>query len=576
MKQREMKQKFWAGAMVALWMCVAATAQAQMPRDISEMNRWAGASLKPLAPSSPSPANGATGVSGTSVTLTWTSIGAISYEVRFGTTSTPPIVAGSVTTNSYVVSVTPGTKYFWRITGRNTPGATAGPVWTFTTAAPPPPPPPPPPAGLPVVPGAYGYGMQTRAAYGCGTTPAVMTVTNLNDSGAGSLRAAAEATVPRVVVFEVGGYVDLNDMIRVQSPCITVAGQTGPSPGITLRKYGIEVITHDVLLQHIRVRPGEWGQWKADNCGIIAYGGNTYNIVLDHVSVSWGPDENIAADTYYSGDMNMTVWRSIAAEGLDHPASATDSPSHGILVMQKSRKVAIIQNIMITNRERNPFMHGETSTAIINNVIYNAFAYWHFFFANVNWDGGVAGPWHSSIIENRAIGGANTDDDPSAAQGWLFQLDKTNGVNTTGNKLYRSGNTVENAQPFPFDACASLAPHSSCNEMDYDPTVVSAPTEAPISDFPTPMLSTDVEAFLKQHAGARPLDRDPIDARLMSDLTARTARGYRPHQDAYGGYPVMASTRRALTIPADPHTVTASGYTNLEDWLHGLAAAVGE
>jgi hypothetical protein len=77
---------------------------------------------------------------------------------------------------------------------------------------------------LPVVPGAYGYGMETRAAYACGTLPTILRVTNLNDSGAGSFRAAVEASGPRVVIFEVSGYIEMASIIWINSPCLTVAG----------------------------------------------------------------------------------------------------------------------------------------------------------------------------------------------------------------------------------------------------------------------------------------------------------------------------------------------------------------
>jgi hypothetical protein len=486
--------------------------------------------------------------------------------VRFGTVSPPPVVAASATANSFVVTVVPATKYYWRITGKNKPGASTG----QRGPSPRTPPPPPPPSGLPVVPGAYGYGMQTRAAYGCSTTPAVLTVTNLNDSGAGSLRAAVEATMPRVVVFEVGGYVDLLDMIRVQSPCLTVAGQTAPSPGITLRKFGVEIISHDVLLQHFRIRPGEWGTYFQSNCGIMAYGGNTHDIVLDHMSVSWGPDENIAADTYYNGAMNMTVWRSISAEGLDYPASVNYSASHGVLVMPQSFNVALIQSLVMTNRERNPYQQSDTSLAAINNVIYNAFANWWFFYANYDLSGNpsAGGPLYASDVGNRLIAGANTDDDQSYAQGTAFYFDKPGTAEIKGNQVYRSDNTVDSA------AIAKFVDME--NELSYSPFVTSPPARASLSTFPAPMASTTVEAFVAAHAGARPLDRDDVDKRLISDLATRTARGYRNHQDLYGGYPVMPSTRLATTIPANPHVVAASGYTNLEDWLHGLAAVVGE
>lgn len=570
-----MRLKLSMTPVLILLMSLTLSAQKTLTERVQDLERVQQATQYPQAPGSPSPTSGATGVPG-DVTLTCTVLNATSVDMYFGTTS-PGAFVGNFPTCEYKPPTTlAGTKYYWHARGVNARGTKTGSTWNFTTAVGPPPPPPPPPSGLPVVPGAYGYGMQTRAAYACGTNPAILRVTNLNDSGAGSMRAALEATVPRVVIFEVSGYVDLADTVRISSPCVTVAGQTAPSPGITWRKYGMEVTTHDVLLQYFSVRPGEWGTFNTQNCGFIAYGVDAHDIVLDHMSFSWGPDENVAADTYNSGDMNMTIWRSIVAEGLDYPASVDYSPSHGILVMYKSKKVTIAQNILMTNRERNPFMHGETSTAIVNNLVFNGFAYWHFFFANVDWNGNVSGPWYSSVVGNRVIAGANTDDDPNAAQGWLFQLDKTNGVNTAGNKLYRSDNTVENAQAFPFDVCATLAAHSSCNEMDYDPTVTMPPAEAPLTNFPAPMGSTTVEAFLKQHAGARPLDRDPIEARLISDLTARTARGYRNSQTAYGGYPALTPGVRGLTPPANPHVVSATGYTNLEDWLHGYSTAVGE
>jgi len=82
-----------------------------------------------------------------------------------------------------------------------------------------------------------GFGTSTPAGRG----GAILRVTNLNDAGAGSLRAALEATGPRTVIFEVGGMIDLSDDIYITSPYLTVAGQTAPSPGITLRYAGLQI-----------------------------------------------------------------------------------------------------------------------------------------------------------------------------------------------------------------------------------------------------------------------------------------------------------------------------------------------
>jgi hypothetical protein len=107
---------------------------------------------------------------------------------------------------------------------------------------------------MPVFPGAEGFGATTVAGRG----GAVLTVTNLNDSGLGSLRAALSATGARTVVFETSGMITLTtDDLIVTNPYLTVAGQTAPSPGITIRGGGIRILTHDVLIQHMRVRPGD-------------------------------------------------------------------------------------------------------------------------------------------------------------------------------------------------------------------------------------------------------------------------------------------------------------------------------
>src|SRR5262245_36306543 len=103
---------------------------------------------------------------------------------------------------------------------------------------------------VPVIPGASGFGMETPAGRG-GT---VMRVTNLNDSGSGSLRACAEGSGPRVCVFEVSGTIRVNSEITIDSPFVTIAGQTAPSPGILIRGAGLRIWTNDVLVQHIRVR----------------------------------------------------------------------------------------------------------------------------------------------------------------------------------------------------------------------------------------------------------------------------------------------------------------------------------
>ena len=115
---------------------------------------------------------------------------------------------------------------------------------------------------LPIIPGAAGFGINTPAGSGRHLQiprTTVYKVTNLNTSGPGSLAAGLEAEGPRVVVFEVSGNIDFRPYraLAIKNPYLTVAGQTAPSPGITLVGCELHVNAHDVLLQHIRVRVGD-------------------------------------------------------------------------------------------------------------------------------------------------------------------------------------------------------------------------------------------------------------------------------------------------------------------------------
>src|SRR5262249_41081286 len=132
-----------------------------------------------------------------------------------------------------------------------------------------------------VFPAARGFGVLTLA----GRAGRLVRVTSLNGEGPGALREALAAKGPRLVVFEVGGVIDLQMKgITVVEPYLTVAGQTAPSPGITIIKGPIQIRTHDVLLRHIRVRMGDAGRPKASGWEpeVSTWGPDAYNIVVDH------------------------------------------------------------------------------------------------------------------------------------------------------------------------------------------------------------------------------------------------------------------------------------------------------
>lgn len=432
-------------------------------------------------------------------------------------------------------------------------------------------------AQLPVIPGApLSPGMETRAAYACGSNPTVYHITSLANSGAGTFRNALEASGPRVVVFERSGYIDLSSDLTITNPCLTVAGQTAPSPGITIRTTGgfgseamILINAHDVLFQHFAIRPGS----TTCNSGVQVYGGNQQYIVFDHMSFSWGADENLAFSWTLGQSTDAVVYKSILAEGL-YRAPGTDACSgggfsngHGILIAAEAGRVAIIQSLFASNFERNPYMQGGTKATIVNNLIYQWHGPWGIFFNNANVSSdGHTGPWFSSAVGNRFVKGPHSTDagDPSAYT-FVYSINDFGAVD--GNKIYKSDNTVANQDGTVVTIDA--------NQYAYDPVVGTPPAEAPMPTGLTPLSSLAVEAYVLAHAGARPdpAFRDAVDTRIAAYVTARGGNFVSQPSDV-GGYPTLAVNTRTLTEPASPHVNSGNGYTNLEIWLQGYASIV--
>jgi hypothetical protein len=426
---------------------------------------------------------------------------------------------------------------------------------------------------LPVVPGGQGFGMDTRAAYACGASPEILRVTNLNDSGTGSLRAALTASGPRVVIFETSGTIVLNTDIEITAPCLTVAGQTAPSPGITLRDSGVAVYTHDVLIQHLRIRPGDRirsSDCYLGRCGVqvpqtyghdalllykVSSGANVYNIVLDHVSLSWAGGKNSNNITY---DAGITYWRCIISEALYRASNVivdTGQPSSlGMLVGGDTKGISIIGNLFAHNSDRNPEIHEASAVQFVNNIVYD----WGRDQNNYQWAsfvyGSGTGAVRATIVGNKYIAGLPPSPfTPLVAVG-VWSAD-------SGSQVYLDKNEMDEArQPIK----------DYVNYMSWDPRV-STPA-VPTSGM-TVMDPATIESFVLANAGARPADRDVVDARIVDDVKHRTGTVI-SSQTQVGGWPSLAVNTRSLTVPANPHNPTQSGYTALEEWLHGYAAVV--
>lgn len=388
--------------------------------------------------------------------------------------------------------------------------------------------------------GSIAFGAPTRG----GLDGKIIRVTTLDATGPGSLGEAIEAKGPRIVVFEVGGVIDLNKAeMNITEPFLTIAGQTAPFPGITLIKGGFWVNTHDIVIQHLRVRPGDAGEpkrsgWASD--GLTTSGGNAYNIIIDHCSFTWAVDENLSASGRRTEGPDMTSHKitfsnNIIAEGLDDSSHEKGPHSKGSLIHDFCRDIAIIGNLFAHNEMRNPYFKAYTTGVIANNLIYN--------------------PGKTAIqLSYSPMEWKNSRYKPQNCK-----------VSIVGNVLYKG-----------IDSSPSLAMVMNKGDaymednLAYENNGLAAPLTAgeivllknkPVwpDDF-EPLSSEDVVDHIVNHAGARPRERDEIDQRIVMDFLNKKGK-ILDSQEEVGGYPTPKKTYRKLNIPED----------DIEGWLDLLA-----
>ncbi|MEM7384569.1 MAG: hypothetical protein AAF514_06450, partial [Verrucomicrobiota bacterium] len=237
---------------------------------------------------------------------------------------------------------------------------------------------------VPSFPGAEGRGAGTAGGRG----GVVLHVTHLNDGGPGSFREAVEANGARTVVFDVGGTIHLETPLVVSHPWITIAGQTAPEPGITLRLSDavddatLEVAASEVILRHLRIRPGPGAGFTGQRDGLRVgkpVGGSIIrNIVIDHCSVSWAVDENVS---FAPGVQDLTIQWCLISEGLrlarhldNLNGQQPGGHSKGLLSLgEENGYFSIHHNLFAHNSDRNPYLvnEGGTVSDIINNLLYN-------------------------------------------------------------------------------------------------------------------------------------------------------------------------------------------------------------
>ncbi len=211
-----------------------------------------------------------------------------------------------------------------------------------------------------------GFGAGTIGGYG-GT---ILTVTNLNNDGPGSLREAVNKPGPRVIRFAVAGIIQLRSDLTVGEPYVTIDGSDAPEGGITIRDGTVIIETEHVIIRHIRIRPGP-GVPDLGNGDAITVKPAGKHVVLDHVSLSWSTDETLSI---YGTD--VTVQWSFVTEGLNctgHPKEFCHSKG---LFIPEATRISILHTLVASHVDRNPWIRaGRDSVAnqyeFINNVVYN-------------------------------------------------------------------------------------------------------------------------------------------------------------------------------------------------------------
>lgn len=401
---------------------------------------------------------------------------------------------------------------------------------------------------LPVFPGAEGFGTRTPAGRG----GVLITVTTLAAEGPGSLREALAAPGPRTIVFEVGGVIDIRESLVITEPFATVAGQTAPEPGITIIGAGLVVTTHDVLIQHLRIRVGNRldgpDPGGRDGIGVVGTPDGqreVCNVVIDHCSVSWAIDEG--ASTWHPGVRDVTFRQCIIAENLSRSIHPEREHSKGLLIGDHTRRIAVIGNLFAHNMRRSPLIKGDVSALLVNNFVYNPGSDIIHFSDPEDGGGSLA-----AIIGNVLLPGPDTRLKPMIHM--LFSSKRT-------CRVYASDNLVAGARGWEF-AVAQLK--RGC-AVDAAPVAIEGLE---------PLPGGEVQDWVLTCAGARPAFRDETDRRIVESVLTETG-SIIDSQEEVGGFPHPPPASHTLELPPDPNADSDhDGYTDLEEWLDALAAAV--
>jgi hypothetical protein len=410
------------------------------------------------------------------------------------------------------------------------------------------------PASIPAFPGAEGGGMYTSGGRGCD----VYEVTNLNDSGPGSLRDAISQD-NRTVVFRVSGTINLLSSLGFSGrKNITIAGQTAPGDGICLAGWNVDFTNStNIIMRYLRVRPGS-ANIHSEPDGMGGRGANY--IMIDHISTSWSTDETLSL---YE-NQNTTVQWSIISESLT--LSGHIKGRHGYGGIWGGTNATFHHNILANHTSRAPRIgNGATPgyQTMSNNIVYN----WQF----NNTYGGLLG-YQVNLVNNYYKPGPST-------------LDSVKGriANPGDGDFYVNGNYLYG------DSDASA--NNKLGLQDISPKAVFANTPFNNTSYTDTTIQNAETAYneVLSKAGAVLPKRDATDARIIQDVKDGTGRIINREFEV-GGFPELKSVEAPVDTDhdgmpdawedakgldknnaADGKIITTSGYSNLEIYMNSLA-----
>jgi len=436
---------------------------------------------------------------------------------------------------------------------------------------------------IPAFPSAEGAGAVTPGGRG----GKVIEVTNLNDSGPGSLREAIEANGPRIVVFRVSGIIKLDKVLAISNPFITIAGQTAPGDGICISGQTTEINTHDVVLRYLRFRRGNI---KDRNDALGGY--PVRNIIIDHCSASWGLDENLSLYRYMKkmpdGSQKKTPAENITIQWCIS-SEALDLYNHAFGATWGGKNCSFHHNLFACNTGRNPSIGWGDRFDFRNNVLFN----WR----HRTVDGGDASSM-VNIVANYYKPGPAVNKGASRYRICRPQhLDMYSEAQRDG-KWYVADNFVVGNPKVTADNWAGGVQFDDVKSDDQVRALVEkVRAKAPISSIPiTQQSAQEAYELVLAHAGATLPNRDAVDVRIIESVrTGRPAFGngiidtpadvggwpeYKsvpaPTDTDHDGMPDEWEEKFGLN-PNDPSDGAkdkdGDGYTNVEEWLNSTYPA---